>query len=46
MPKGRYDFDAFNVELDAALDFFDRSTIAAEVADRYGARLDVAGPAS
>jgi hypothetical protein len=42
VPKGRYDFDAFNVELDAALDFFERSAIATEVADRYGAPLDVA----
>ena len=41
VPKGRYDFDAFNVELEAALDFFDRSAIAAEVGERYDAPLDL-----
>lgn len=41
VPSGVYDFDAFNVELETALDFFPRSSIADEVRRRYGADLDV-----
>lgn len=40
VPRGTYDFDAFNVELDAALGLFPRTDIAAEVRDRYDAELD------
>lgn len=40
VPKDTYDFDAFNVELDAALDFFPRSAVDAEVRRRYDAELD------
>lgn len=46
VPKSSYDFDAFNVELDAALDFFARDDIAAEVGERYDATLDPAGQVS
>lgn len=42
VPKDTYDFDAFNVELDAALDFFDRDDIGSEVERRYDAELDSA----
>ena len=42
VPERSYDFDAFNVELHAALDFFPRGDIAAEVLDRFDAELDPA----
>ena len=40
VPTGTYDFDAFNVELEAALGFFSRREIAADVRRRYGTELD------
>jgi hypothetical protein len=40
VPTDTYDFDAFNVELETALGFFSRRTIAADVMRRYGAELD------
>ena len=40
VPTDTYDFDAFNVELESALGFFSRRTIAADVMRRYGAELD------
>ncbi len=46
VPKGSYDFDSFNVEIDAALDLFERDEIADEVVDRYEAPLDAAGAVS
>ena len=46
VPKRSYDFDAFNVELHAALDFFARDDIADEVLDRFDAELDPAGTVS
>ncbi|MEX2658471.1 MAG: hypothetical protein WD232_02150 [Acidimicrobiales bacterium] len=40
VPRGRYDFDAFEVELDAALDFISRAALAREVERRYDTELD------
>ena len=40
VPTDTYDFDAFNVELEAALGFFSRREIAADVRRRYGTELE------
>ena len=42
VPTDTYDFDAFNVELEAALGFFSRREIATDVRRRYGTELDAA----
>lgn len=40
VPTDTYDFDAFNVELEAAMGFFSRREIAADVRRRYDTELD------
>lgn len=46
VPRGRYDFEAFEAELDTALDFISRAALAREVERRYDTELDPAPSAT